>query len=314
MRAFKHLVGQDKAVELLQQAVKLDRVAPAYLFSGTSGIGRGIAAKSFAYLVLSQGLSADKQALVEQKIAHNSHPDLLWVEPTYLSKGELYTAKQAAEHGLRYKTPPKIRIEQIRRLTQFLQRPLLEAERKIVAIQDAQTMSEAPANALLKTLEEPGQATLILIVPDADLLLSTLVSRCQKIQFYPLSMANLKKILELKGYEEILNHPELIEIAQGSPGKAIAAWHQLQTIPEELLEQLKSAITTPLAAFNLAKAITTELDGQSQLWLVDYLQYYYWHKNQRIELMQQWEATRRYLLSYVQPRLVWECMLLSFVD
>ena len=311
---FNDLLGQDKAVELLQQAVKQDRVAPAYLFCGSSGIGRSIAAKGFAQLLLTVDLPPAKHPLIARKLTTGNHPDLLWVEPTYLSKGELYTASEAAEKGLQYKTPPKIRIEQVRSITQFLNRPVLEASRKVIVIEDAQTMAEAPANALLKTLEEPGNATLILIAPDADALLITIVSRCQRIQFYGLSSVNLKTVLEKNGYQEILGHPELIAIAQGSPGKAIAAWHQLQAIPPELLQQLKLSITTPLEALKLAQTITQELDSQSQLWLVDYLQYYYWQKTQAIELMEQWEKTRRCLLSYVQPRLVWECMLLNLCE
>ena len=308
---FDNLIGQDKAVELLQQAVKQDRIAPAYLFCGSSGVGRSIAAKSFTRLLLTMGLPSQKQLSGEKKLASGNHPDLLWVEPTYLSKGELYTSSQASDKGLQYKTPPKIRIEQIRNLTQFLNRPVLEATRKVVVIEDAQTMAEAPANALLKTLEEPGNATLVLIAPDADSLLTTLVSRCQRIQFFGLSQANLKKVLEQNGYPQILEHPELMAIAQGSPGGAIAAWHQLQTIPDELLQQLKLFVTTPLEALKLAQTITTELDSQTQLWLVDYLQYYYWQQKPEVKLMQQWEQTRKSLLSFVQPRLVWECALLN---
>ena len=310
---FNSLIGQDKAIELLQQAVKQNRVAPAYLFFGSLGIGKSMAAKYFTRLLLTMGLSPDKYSSVDRKLASGNHPDLLWVEPSYLNKGELYTASQAAEKGLQYKTPPKIRIEQVRNLTQFLNRPLLEATRKVVVVEDAQTMAEAPANALLKTLEEPGNATLILLAPDADSLLTTLVSRCQRIQFYGLSEADLTTVLEQNGYQEILKHPELIAIAQGSPGKAIAAWHQLQTIPPQLLQQLKLSITTPLAALKLAQTITQELDSPSQLWLIDYLQYYYWQQNQEISLVEQWEKTRRCLLSYVQPRLVWECALLNII-
>lgn len=313
MDVFQNLLGQDKAVKFLQRAVKLDRVAPAYLFCGSSGVGRSIAAKGFTKLLLSTNIAPERLPLIEKKLLGGNHPDLLWVEPTYLSKGELYTSKQAVEQGLQYKIPPKIRVEQIRSLTQFLNRPILEASRKVVVIQDIQTMSEAPANALLKTLEEPGNATLILIAPDADLLLSTLVSRCQRIQFYPLSETSLKTILESQGYPEILQYPELIAIAQGSPGKAIAAWEQLQTIPDQLLHQLKQSITSALHALDLAKAITTELDPQTQLWLVDYLQYYYWQQNQQSTLMYQWEKTRQCLLSHVQPLLVWECALLGLV-
>jgi len=313
MSVFKGLVGQDKAIELLERAVELNRIAPAYLFCGVSGIGRSQAACSFAQILLSIDVAPEKLANVKHKITTGNHPDILWVEPTYLSKGEVYTSAQAAEKGLQYKTPPKIRIEQIRSLTQFLNRPILEANRKVVVIEEVQTMAESPANALLKTLEEPGNATLILIALDADALLTTLVSRCQKIQFYPLAETNLKQILEQEGYLEIINHPEIIAIAQGSPGKAISAWQQLQTIPAELLQQLKTSISSPLAAFNLAKSISGELDSASQLWLVDYLQHYYWQQNQQVQVMEQWEKTRRYLLSYVQPRLVWECALLNLL-
>jgi DNA polymerase III subunit delta' len=329
MQAFPNLLGQSKAVELLLQAIALNRIAPAYLFCGSSGIGRTIAAKNFTQLLLTNGLSLEKQHLASRKLETGNHPDLLWVEPTFIKGEELYTAAQAAEQGLQYKTPPKIRIEQIRQITQFLNRPALEATRQVVIIADAQTMAEAPANALLKTLEEPGKATIILIAPDTDSLLTTLVSRCQRIQFNRLCSQDLSTILKANNYAAILEHPELMAIAQGSPGQAISAWEQLQLIPDELLQQLKrlrsarreasplgypeGSPQTPLAALNLAQAITTQLDSSAQLWLVDYLQAYYWQQNQQLELMETWEKTRQYLLSYVQPRLVWECALLNFL-
>jgi DNA polymerase-3 subunit delta' len=314
MNAFENLLGQSRAVELLQQAIALNRIAPAYLFCGLSGIGRTVAAKNFTQLLLTNGLSPEKQHLASRKLHTGNHPDLLWVEPTFLKGGELYTIAQAAEQGLQYKTQPKIRIEQIRQITQFLNRPALEATRQVVIIEDAHTMAEAPANALLKTLEEPVNATLILIAPDPESLLTTLVSRCQRIQFDPLSSQVLSAILQEQNYEAILEHPELMAIAQGSPGQAIAAWEQLQLIPDELLQQLKQAPKTPLEALNLAQAITTQLDSSAQLWLVDYLQSYYWQQNQQLKLMETWEKTRQYLLSYVQPRLVWECALLNLIS
>ena len=92
MEAFQDLLGQSKTVELLLQAIKLDRIAPAYLFCGSSGIGRSMATKSFTQLLLTQGLSPDKQALAERKLQTGNHPDLLWVEPTFMKGGELHTA------------------------------------------------------------------------------------------------------------------------------------------------------------------------------------------------------------------------------
>lgn len=311
MNPFQDLRGQSRAVELLLQAIALQRVATAYLFCGASGIGRTIAAKNFIQLLFTNGLSAEKQHLNRRKLQTGNHPDLLWVEPTFLKGNELYTTAQAVEQGLQYKVPPKIRIEQIRQIAQFLNRPVLEAPRQVIVIEDAQTMAESPANALLKTLEEPGNATIILIAPDSDSLLSTLVSRCQNIQFDPLSSQDLSIILQEHNYRAILEHPEIMAISQGSPGKAIAAWEQLQLISPELLQQVRQAPQTPLEALNLAQTITSQLDSVAQLWLVDYLQYYYWQQKQQLELMETWEKTRQYLLSYVQPRLVWECALLK---
>ncbi len=137
-----------------------------------------------------------------------------------------------------------------------MSRPPLEASRCVVILEAAETMTEAAANGLLKTLEEPGKATLILIAPSVDSLLPTLVSRCQKIPFYRLSDNHLKTVLGRLGYEEIIEQSDIIGLSQGSPGEAITAWQQLQGIPFEVRQQLKSLPQTPLDALKLAKHIT----------------------------------------------------------
>lgn len=307
------IIGQNRAITLLQQAISLNRIAPAYLFVGVSGIGRSLVAQEFAQLLLTQNLSEEKKSLANKKILHRNHPDFRWLEPTFSDRGELVTASQALEKDLKRKTPAKIRIEQIRQLIEFINRPPLEANRLVVVIEEAQTMAEAPANALLKTLEEPGKATLILIAPSSESLLSTIVSRCQPIPFQRLSQQELQQVLQNTGHEEILNHPQLLKLAQGSPGEAISAWSKLQEIPQDLLQKLTQIPPNHLAALKLAKTITQELDLATQLWLVDYLQAHYWQKYYNPSMMQQWEDTRKYLLSYVQPRLVWESTLLEFL-
>ncbi|ACB53730.1 DNA polymerase III, delta prime subunit [Crocosphaera subtropica ATCC 51142] len=310
MNHFRQLIGQPSGVALLQQAIAKNRIAPAYLFAGPSGVGRALGAKCFTQLLLSLGLPNEKQASLKKRILDGNHPDFYWVEPTYQHQGQLLSAKEAQETGLKRKAPPQVRIEQVRDITQFLSRPPLEASRCVVVIEAAETMTEAAANGLLKTLEEPGKATLILIAPSADSLLPTLVSRCQKIPFYRLSDANLKTILGRLGYEEIVNHPDIIGLSQGSPGEAIAAWEQLQTIPFELRQKLKSLPQNPLDALELAKEITTELDSDSQLWLINYLQYSHWQTSQDRLFLDKLEAAKKQLLSYVQPRLVWDCLFL----
>jgi DNA polymerase-3 subunit delta' len=221
------------------------------------------------------------------------------------------SATEAAEKNLKRKAPPQIRLEQIREITQFLSRSTLEASRKVVVLEQAETMAEAAANGLLKTLEEPGQATLILIAPGVESLLPTLVSRCQRIPFSRLSQDNLEVVLRRTGHEAILNEPSILAIAQGSPGEAIASFEQLQAIPEELLKELTKLPKTTRKALELAQKVDKALDTEAQLWLLDYLQHSYWHSFLSPSIIQQLEQARTYLLGYAQPRLVWEVTLLA---
>lgn len=86
---------------------------------------------------------------------------MLWIAPTYSHQGKLLSAAEATAAGVKRKAPPQIRIEQIREISQFLSRPPLLGDRAVIVIEQAQTMVEGAANALLKTLEEPGKATII---------------------------------------------------------------------------------------------------------------------------------------------------------
>jgi DNA polymerase-3 subunit delta' len=310
---FAPLVGQNQAVELLTQAVKQNRVAPAYLFTGPDGVGRSLAARCFIEQLFCSHPTS-KQQQIHHRLQLGNHPDLLWVEPTYVHQGKRLSAAEAEAAGLKRKAPPVIRIEQIREIAQFLSRPPLEAPRSVVVLEQAETMAEAAANALLKTLEEPGQATLILIAPATESLLPTLVSRCQRIPFYRLDRESMVQVLRQTDYEEILTQPQTIAIAQGSPGEAIASWQKLQQIPSELLNNLRQPPQSLREALDLARQID-KMDTEAQLWLVDYLQHCYWQKFLLGEIqrspLEKLETARRQLLSFVQPRLVWEVTLIG---
>ena len=308
---FSPLVGQQQAVELLTQSVKQNRVAPAYMFVGADGVGRSLAARCFIELLFSSSVAPDQIPLLQNRIRQRNHPALLWVEPTYQFQGQRLTSAEAAEKGVKRKAPPVIRLEQIREITQFLSRPPLAAERNIIVLEQAETMAESAANALLKTLEEPGKATLILIAPSPESVLPTLVSRCQKIPFYRLDIAVMSQVLTQTGNAEILQHPEVLNIAAGSPGNAILSYQQLQKIPSEFIAQVKKTPTSYRHALELAKKIDKELDTEAQLWLIDYLQQYYWQQIHEPKIIQQLEKTRKNLLCYAQPRLVWECTFLA---
>jgi len=311
---FTALVGQRQAVELLTQAVKQNRVAPAYLFTGPDGIGRKLAARCFIELLFSQSVESHLIPILQKQVRQGNHPALLWVEPTYQHQGQRFTSAEAAEKGIKRKAPPVIRLEQIREITQFLSRPPLSAPRNIVVLEQAETMAESAANALLKTLEEPGQATLILIAPAVESVLPTLVSRCQRIPFYRLHSADMAQVLQQTGNEAILQSSEILNLAAGSPGSAIASYQQLESIQCELLEQAVKIPTSYYSAMELARKIDKTLEIEAQLWLVDYLQQSYWQKKQPSQIIAELEKTRKNLLCYAQPRLVWECTFLALSE
>lgn len=322
MPSFTSLIGQPQAIELLTQAVKRDKVAPAYLFAGPAGVGRSLAAECFVELLFGESNPAGAGDALRSRIRQRNHPDLLWVEPTYLHQGKRLSAAEAAAAGVKRKSPPLIRLEQVREIAQFLSRSPLEAPRSVVIIEQAETMAEAPANGLLKTLEEPGQATLILIAPGVEALLSTLVSRCQRIPFYRLAAEGVAEVLRRVGHSEVLDHPQVLQLAEGSPGEAIAHWQQLQEIPPDLLQAVTHLPRSHREALELARQIDRAIDTEAQLWLVDYLQQSYWQQIRR-ELstcvipnfvpLQRLEKAREHLRRYVQPRLVWEVTLLGMV-
>ncbi len=345
MTPFQPLLGQPQAVELLTQAVQKNRIAPAYLFVGPDGVGRSLAARCFLELLLVQPLTqphatrAGSQPpsvagenegathaydVLRQRIAQGNHPDLLWVEPTYWHQGKRLSTQEAIAAGVKRKAPPQIRLEQIREVSQFLGRVPLNAPRSVVVIEQAETMAEAAANGLLKTLEEPGQATLILLAPSLDALLPTLVSRCQRIPFYRLPPDALAQVLAQVGYGDLVQsattaaignaYASVLAMAQGSPGAAIAHYEQLQRMPPDLLQALQSPPRSLREALDLARQINQTLESEQQYWLLDYLQHCYWQPQVGYDptpILLTLEKAKTALRSYVQPRLVWEVILMQ---
>lgn len=318
MTPFDGIVGQDTAIHLLERAIAQQRIAPGYLFAGPEGVGRRRVATGLATLLL----GGQDHPVIQRRIDHRNHPDLLWVAPTYLHQGKVITPAEAEERGVKRKSPPQIRLEQIRDVARFLSRPPLEAPQAVVVLDGAETMAEAAANGLLKTLEEPGKATVVLLAPDTAALLPTLVSRCQTIPFRRLSPADLATALITQGHGDILQQPELLALAQGSPGAAIAAWETLQRLPREILTAVDPLPSTLRSALDLARLLAKTLDLETQLWLLDYLQQRQWQRwsetgpqgpSPSPMVLQTLETARQRLRQFVQPRLVWEVTLMAIV-
>ncbi|WP_299406440.1 DNA polymerase III subunit delta' [Acaryochloris sp. IP29b_bin.148] len=304
---FADIVGQSAAIEYLSRAIATQRIAPAYLFAGPEGIGRRLVAEQFLSLLL------DPEQIDQRQL--QNHPDSLWISPTYKHKNQLITLAQMQVQEIALpRSHPQVRLAQIRAMTQFLSQAPLEASRLAVVIEGAETMGEAAANALLKSLEEPGNATLVLLAPNMDALIPTLVSRCQRIPFRRLTANQVAQVLEQAGYSEILAHPQLLEMAQGSPGRAIAHWQQQQAMDPDLLATTLEALQAPQDCLRLAQTIDQALDLPSQLWLLDYYQQHFWQTYGHSALLHPLEKAKEQLRHYAQPRLVWEVTLLTLAE
>ncbi|MCA1689893.1 MAG: hypothetical protein LC720_05495 [Actinobacteria bacterium] len=150
----------------------------AYLFRGPAGTGKRTVARAFAAALLADG--AEDPADAGERATRGSHPDLSWVSPSGAAE-MLVSDVDEPVVGAAARTP-------------------FESARRVFVIERAETMGDATANRLLKTLEEPpAYAHLILLTDRPDDLLPTIASRCQHVRFDPLPVARLAARLEALG-------------------------------------------------------------------------------------------------------------------
>jgi DNA polymerase-3 subunit delta' len=202
--SFDKIRGQDKAIVYLKDVLRTDRLSHAYLFVGPDGVGKSLTAKELAKAINCQEVKLDScdRCLICERINNFNHPDVKWI-------------KSDASFG-------SIKIEQVRQMRNDINLTPYESHKKIYIIQEAEAMTEEASNALLKTLEEPSLNSLLILTTQApERLLTTIVSRCQKIFFSSLKVESVKKILlEDYGLEE--NKANfLAKLSDGKLGRAI---------------------------------------------------------------------------------------------
>lgn len=312
---FDEIVGQSTAIKLLQKTIATNKVPNAFLFVGSDGVGKRLTAKCFIEALFCQALPVSKVCGWMEQIQQYNHPDVLWVEPTFLHSGEFIDVSTAASLELRFKQPPVVRIEQVREIANFLAYPPLSASRQVVVIEGVNSIASAAAHALLKTLEEPGTATLILIAANSESILPTIRSRCCVIPFRNLGQQEMCQVLEKTGHFQILAHPEIIEMAQGCPGNAIAAWNHLTRI-EQIIPGVLSVLSLHRATSQLlqvAKSISQKLDVSTQLWLLDYWQFQLWKMKRDRRISEVLENAKK-SLRLAQSQLVFEVCLLKLAE
>ena len=314
MDDFQNIYGQDLAIKILKSAISKEHISPAYLFSGPEGVGRKKTAKVFIEALLDKNFNKKG---IKRKIEHNNHPDLLWIEPSYIIQGKSISQEKAKSENISIKSPPQIRLGQIKEIIEFLGKKPLESERSIVIIEDIERMNESAANALLKTLEEPNTGLFIIITQRPEKLLPTIRSRCQIVPFIRLSDHHVNNIIQkLEVVKERNNIPndkmqELIAFSDGSPGRYITNLQYWFDISNALRQKLDIKLTNQIEILKLAKEITDELNIEQQLWLLDFQQNRIWTQENNSTMVKKLEELRKQLLTYVQPRLAWEVTLLE---
>ncbi len=314
MNDFKNIYGQDLAIQILKSAISKRHITPAYLFSGPEGVGRKKTAKVFINAILDKNF--DNEA-TKRKIENNNHPDLLWIEPSYIVQGKNISQTNARLESISMKSPPQIRLNQIKEIIEFLGKKPFESERSVVIIEDIERINESAANALLKTLEDTNTGLFILITQRPEKLLSTIRSRCQIVPFIRLNDIHVNNIIQklevVQGIDEITNEKikELIDFSYGSPGRYLLNLQFWLGISSPLRQKLGIKLDNKIELLKLAKEITDELNIEQQLWLLDFEQNRIWIKENNSNKVKKLEELRKQLLKYVQPRLAWELTLLE---
>jgi DNA polymerase-3 subunit delta' len=176
---YDFVIGYKDIKAMLKKAVNREKISPSYIFCGEAGSGKTLMASMFSAALMCEKNTGD--ACMEcascKKVQSRNHPDIIVVQ---------------------HEKPESIGVDDIRRgIVDDIYIKPFESRYKIYIIPEAQMMTVQAQNALLKTLEEPPQyAVIILLAESTEGLLPTVVSRCTVVRFSPLDDDTVKEYLE----------------------------------------------------------------------------------------------------------------------
>lgn len=260
---FRDIIGHEHPIAALRATVAHGRLAHAYLFHGESSIGKQLTALRFAQALncdsTSDGNELDACGSCRscQQINAHTHPDFFFIEPDP------------------EQTTPQIKIEQVREIEhQVMYRPLI-GTRKICLINDADRMTIGAANALLKTLEEPPDHSLFVLISSRPAALpATIRSRCQALRFATPARTQVEAALILRRELPPADAKFLAMACEGRIGEALTSdTKDLRARQKVFLELVRpQSLQSTTAILSAAEAIAKTDQAQDVLgWLARWI-------------------------------------------
>jgi DNA polymerase-3 subunit delta' len=250
--SFRDVVGHQRLIALLSRSISRDSLLPSLIFAGPGGIGKRLVADAVAQAVNclnpqrrsssssgeSGGIPYDACGVCSacSRIARHIHADLVIVQP---------------DNGL-------IRIEPVRDLIERTGYRPFEGRRRVAIIDGADAMMTTAQNALLKTLEEPPSASiLVLVTAHPDMLLPTVRSRCPLLRFQPLDPREVETLLVRHGKSDSAART-LAAAAGGSVGDALVS-------SESGLKEMRDAALRVLVGAASGDDLRRRIEGAKDL-------------------------------------------------
>jgi DNA polymerase-3 subunit gamma/tau len=263
---FSEIVGQGHVTKTLANAIKSNRVAQAYIFSGVRGVGKTTAARILAKaLNCAKGITAEPDNDCDscKEIAAGTSLDVLEIDA-------------ASNRG----------IDQIRELREMVRYAPAASRYKVVILDEAHQLTGEASNALLKTLEEPPESVVfVLATTQPEALSDTIKSRAQLFQFRSLTFQEIAGAIERIAKAENLNIETgavavIARAAEGSLRDGLSLLEQaiaysedaitdaqvrelLGVVAESVLDELVGAIETESAEHALGLVHRLIADGQN---------------------------------------------------
>lgn len=198
---FENIAGHDNIKNILSNNINTKNILHSYLFIGEEGIGKKMLAKEFAKAILCTSENNKPCNICKSCVEFNTNNN--------------------ANFNLINEEGSAIKIEQIRNVQIKIAEKPINSNYKVYLINDAELMTQEAQNCLLKTLEEPPEyIVIILITSNENKVLNTIKSRCMKLYFNNLDKNSVKKVLTEKFEMEDIND-SFLDAVGGSIKKAL---------------------------------------------------------------------------------------------